>query len=409
MRLAFRGIIVAVLMLCAVAGWRLLGQMQAERYAHDAPGEALQWRPHDPDALFQLAEQQQARQAAAAAVRTAQQLLTVAPLRGQAYRVLAQAADSRGAAQQAQLLFDIAERRVPRDLPTHAWLAQQALQRQNYPAAMQQLDFVLRQQPERFSKLGPVLVQFAQLPAFADALAATLRSNPPWRGAMLQALQTNSGQTSNGQDAQARVMQALQEKGGLNPAEFGLWLESLLAQGRWGEAYALWAGTVAKPGGQLPALYNGDFSLPMNPYGFNWRQREIPGVLLQVEPAAAGSLPALHVQFMDRGVPETGLEHPLLLQPGRYRLSMQTRTQSLVSELGLHWVIECDRGPRLVALVLPANGTADWHAAEGAFEIPTANCTGQRLRLINPVSGGAGQRLSGELWITRMQLLRLTK
>ena len=34
---------------------------------------------------------------------------------------------------------------------------------------------------------------------------------------------------------------ALQAQGGLSEEEYNRWLDSLMAQGRWGEAYARWA------------------------------------------------------------------------------------------------------------------------------------------------------------------------
>ncbi len=93
--------------------------------------------------------------------------------------------------------------------------------------------------------------------------------------------------------------------------------------------------------------------------------------------------------------------------PGHYRLSMQARGQSLASELGLQWVITCELGPQMVVLGLPADGSFDWRKLIADFEIPSKSCQGQWLRLINPVSGGAGQRVAGELWLAQMKIDRL--
>lgn len=384
------------------AAWRLVGQILAERDATDNPVAALSWRPADPVALLQLTEQQRTRQDLASAAQTARQLLAHEPLSGQAFRELGMISDQRGDRAQAKKLFDIAARRAPRDLPTHAWLAQYALRQHDYPGAMQQFDIVFRQAPERLARLAPALVQMAKEPTFADALAASLRTNPPWRAAMLQALQSRTDDM-----AQAQVMQSLQSRGGLSVEEFAHWLNSLMAQGRWGEAYARWAGTVVKPGGRLPTLFNGDFSTAPSSAGFDWYLRDIPGVLLNVERQAAAPTHQVHVSFMDRGIPSTGLEHPLLLMPGHYRLTVQVRGQALASELGLRWVLACQSGPQIVALSLPAGGSFGWRQLTGDFEVPDKSCQGQWLRLTNPVSGGAGQRVAGELWLANMQIERL--
>ena len=91
---------------------------------------------------------------------------------------------------------------------------------------MQQFDIVFRQAPDRLAKLAPVLMQMAKEPTFADALAASLRANPPWRAAMLQALQSR---TDAAAQAQAQVIQSLQARGGLSVDEVGHWLNSLMA------------------------------------------------------------------------------------------------------------------------------------------------------------------------------------
>ena len=266
---------------------------------------------------------------------------------------------------------------------------------------MRQFDLILKQSPERFTELGPVLVQMAQDPQFARALANSLGTNPPWRAGMLQALQKS-------ELAQARVMQALQAVHGLSAAEFGQWLDSLMAQGRWGEAFALWAGVADTKSGALPLLYNGDFRHPLSNAGFDWHQGDVPGVLLTLEPSKS-KMHVAHLHFLGRGAAEAGLEHPLMLMPGRYRLGMQLRAQGFESELGLQWVVECQRGPRIVTVALPSDGSFDWRHEAAEFEIPGHDCQGQRLRLLNPVGGGGGQRVSGDLWLGQLQIERLSK
>ena len=47
--------ILVVFAFAVVAGWRIVGQMQAERYAQANPERALGWRPDHPQALLVLA------------------------------------------------------------------------------------------------------------------------------------------------------------------------------------------------------------------------------------------------------------------------------------------------------------------------------------------------------------------
>lgn len=398
-----RGSLIAVLVVSLLfAGWRVIGQMQAERYAQTEPERALRWRPDDPRALLALAERQLAQGDAAAAQATARRVLAQEPLQGEAFRVLAAASDKQGDRAQAFRLYRIAARRAPRDAPTRAWLAQRYLEQGDYAQALEQIDNLLRMSPQKVRAVAPVLVQLAQEPAFAEALARTLRDEPPWRARVLAALRDRK--TGN-PVAAGQVMQALQANGGLDEDEYRRWLDSLLAQGRWGEAYARWAGRAAKVGGRLPLLYNGDFAQTPSDTGFDWRRRRVPGVLLQFEPAVGSGGQAAYLQFIGRRTPGAGLEQALMLSPGRYRLTMRVRAQALRSEMGLQWQVVCAGPARVVGRSEPIEGSFGWREATMEFVIPTKGCPGQWLRLVNPVPSGAGQQVAGQLWLTAFTLV----
>ncbi|MFN7183639.1 MAG: hypothetical protein ACK4MZ_05555 [Thermomonas haemolytica] len=404
---ALRNAILLVLVILSVwAGWRIYGQLRAEQAVADGdPALALRWRPESSAALLAQAERQLAAGDLQAAQDSARRVLATSPLRGQAFRILAQVADRRGDAVQALHLYQIAVRRAPRDLPARAWLAQHALQQGQYAAALVQIDNLLRMAPARAATINPVLVQLARDPAFADALAHALAGDPPWRDGTLAALR--DPKTGN-PDVAGRILQALQAQGGLSQDEYDRWLDSLMAQGRWGEAYARWAGSVPKPEGRLPLLYNGDFRQPPTNAGFDWRLKRVPGVLLDFVPDAGVRGQAAYLNFLDRRVPEAGLSQPLLLGPGRYRLAFRARATALRSEMGLQWQVVCAGSGIVLARSDPLQGNTGWTPFQMEFAVPPARCPGQWLRLVNPVPAGAAQRVSGELWLTDFTLLPQT-
>ena len=394
-------VMIVVLAFVLVASWRIVGQMQAERYAETAPERALAWRPNHPQALLVLAERQLAEGRLAEAQASARRLLAHEPLQGVGFRLLAEVADREKRPADAFRLYLIAERRAPRDLKTRAWLTQRYLERGDFSKALAQVDRILRMAPQRGRSINPVLAQLAEDPAFAQALAATLRQEPPWRTAFLNALR--DPRTGNPLAA-GRVMQALQNQGGLAPEEYAGWLDSLILQGRWGEAYARWAGKAVKPGGRLPLVYNGNFAEPPSDAGFDWRRRRVPGVLLQFEPGSAADGQVVYFHFLDRRVPNAGLEQPLLLSPGVYRLTLRMRAQSLRSELGLQWVVACTGPAGVVGRTDAIDGSFPWRTFEADVSIPAAGCPGQWLRLVNPVPSGAAQRVVGELWVDDVRI-----
>jgi len=391
----------AVAMAALFAGWRVVGQMQAERHASSDPAQALRWRPADPTALLALAERQLAEGDAAAARATATRLLGHEPLQGQAFRVLAAASERDGDEARTLQLYRIAARRAPRDQAPRAWLARYFLRWGDYPQALVQIDALLRVAPRRADKIHPALVQLAQDPKFAQALAQSLRDDPPWRAGVLAALR--HPKTGNPLAA-GQVMQALQDKGGLSADEYSRWLDSLIAQGRWGEAYARWAGTAVKPNGRLPLLYNGDFAQEPSEAGFDWRRRRVPGVLMEFEPGKEVGSRIVHLQFLGRRVPNAGLEQALMLAPGRYRLLLRARARALRSEMGLQWRVACAGPARVVGRSEVLQGSFDWMDVDMEFTVPPAGCPGQWLRLENPVPSGAGQQVAGDLWLTGFRL-----
>lgn len=397
MREAFRyGVLGAMVALLSFAGWRVFGQLQAERLAAGEPERALAWRPHDPRALLVLAERQLAQGKPAPAQATARKLLRSEPLQGQAFRLLAEAASREGRQADALALYRIAARRAPRDMPARVWLTQYDLDHGNYPQALEQIDRILRMSPQRVLRIGPLLARLAQDPEFADALADALQANPPWRQGVLTALR--DPQTGDRQ-AEGRVMQSLRARGGLSQEEYFAWLDSLIAQGRWGEAYARWAGVAVVPGETLPLVYNGDFARTPSGAGFDWRWRRVPGVLIAFEQVAGTRGTAAYLRFLDRQVADAGLEHPLLLQPGQYRLRMRMRAQGLRSALGLHWQVVCEGGAIVVAQGRGVDGSFGWRSDDSDLVIPPEGCLGQWLRLVNPVQAGAAQQVGGELWV----------
>lgn len=401
-----RGLL-ACAMACGLvwAGWRISGWLQAERLARIQPVQALRWRPDQPQALLALAERQLADGRLAEASATARRVLAREPLQGEAFRLLAQANDRAGAQAAALRLYRIAAHRAPRDQATRLWLARHALQQGDHRDALVQIDGLLRMSPRLGSDLYPVLAQLANDPAFAEALAEVLAQDPPWRAGVLAVLRDARQDNAR---AAGLVLQALQARGALTDDDYANWLDSLIAQGRWGEAYARWAGRAVRDDGRLPLLYNGNFAHEPSGVGFDWRFRRVPGVLLQFEPVAGRPGQAAYFQFLGRRIPSAGLEQPLLLGAGRYRLAFQVRAQALRSEMGLQWQLVCAGPAGVVGRSDAIDGTLAWRQMAMDIVIPETGCPGQWLRLVNPVPAGAAQRLEGQLWVADMRLQSLT-
>jgi hypothetical protein len=377
----------------AALGWQVIATTRVDRLAQAGDEAVLQLDPDQPQALLLRARWQLANGDDRGALATARHLLAVAPGQGDAFAIIALAADRMKAPNSGQLL-EIASRRAPRVSQVRARLATIRLQAGDLPGALAQLDALLRFEPAQGDRFFPALAQQSADPRFAQAMAATLARQPPWRRGFLQALDKNGSPT-----AINNVYGNLQRQGGLSASETRRWLDSLIARGRWGDAFSGWFGTLHPAPKRIPAVRNGGFEDDIDGVGFGWRNAVSPGVFTDIEDAAGrdGSR-AAHLHFIGRPAPRGNLRQPLLLVPGRYRLSLQARADDLRSDRGLQWGIRCDRGPWIGGSE-PIDGSFDWRAIAAEFEVPAQRCEGQWLELRNPAVRGTAQKVSGDLWI----------
>jgi tetratricopeptide (TPR) repeat protein len=387
------GLAAAGLVLAIWIGWTLVQATRADLLAEDDPQAALRLDPDHPQALLRLAWRQLGQGDNDAATATARHLLAVEPGQGDAFAVLALAAARRGDAD-ASALARIALQRAPRNRDLRATEAAALLKAGDLDGALAQIDALLRLTPTRGKMLYPALAQQAQDKRFAEALAATLAKDPPWRRAFLGVL--NKEGTPAALD---QVYAWLQQHGELTKDETGRWLDRMIADGRWGEAYAHWVGTLGPDAARLTPVYNGDFERDPSRQGFGWRNDASPGAFAEIE---AGAGPkgnrAAHVHFIGRPAARGNLRQALLLAPGRFDLAMQVRTDFLRSDQGLQWVVRCDKG-RTIAVLPIEDGSDGWRRMAAQFEVPAEKCAGQWLELRNPAVSGSAQQVSGDLWI----------
>lgn len=392
------GIAAAGIALLAWIGWTTVQATRVDMLARSDPEAALRLDPDHPPALLALAHRQLRAGNTNAAMATARRVLALAPGQGEAFAILALAASQRGDAD-APRLIAIALQRAPRDRDLRVQAALAALKAQDLAATMAQIDALLRLSPERGKALYPLLAQQAQDPKFAAVLGATLARDPPWRRAFLVALNAKGTPAASGDNINGWLMQ----HGELSQQEIARWLDRMLADGRWGDAFARWIDTLGPGPLMIPAVRNGNFEKDIGGIGFDWRNDPVKGVFTDVEDGAGtrGSR-AAHLHFI--GQAERGnLRQALLLAPGHYRLSLQARAEFLRSDQGLQWAVRCDRGAT-IATSDRMEGSFGWRSLNAKFDVPATQCAGQWLELRNPAVVGSARQVSGDLWIDDMAI-----
>lgn len=262
---------------------------------------------------------------------------------------------------------------------------------------------MLTYSPRAGGRLYPLLGALSADPEFAGELSRRLAARPAWRGPLLGTLQANRAKDPGAID---RVLSGLQRQGGLDAAEFDAWIESLMQQGRWGEAHARWASRQMEAGARIPLLFNGDFATDPSGTGFDWRLRRTAGLLATLERTDAGR--ALRLQFMGRRVAGGSLvEHALLLPPGDYLLEWRERTEALRAGAGLGWQVACVEQGGVLQQAAPTDGTRPWRARSMLFTVPVSGCPAQWLRLGSPGGTHGGQMLAGEAWYAGLKIAKV--
>lgn len=288
------------------------------------------------------------------------------PLAPEPFLVRGVQAELSGDPRTAERAFQAAQWRDPRSLSAAYFLADAYLRAGDVSRGLPQVAALARLAPGGTSAVAPYLAAYARSPRNWPALRSLFQAHPEMAGPAL----TELAKTASSASA-VLALADLRQKAGDAPWLAPL-LNSLTVAGDYGRAQAIWArATGVRPG---PYLYDASFSDKTSPPPFNW---SLTSSAVGLAERQAGG--RLHVVFYGRddGILATQL---LLLQPGRYRLSMQL-TGDAARARSLNWSIWCDKAAEPISSV-----TIDAAARGWQFTVPQG-CRGQWLRL----SGAAGE------------------
>lgn len=294
-----------------------------------------------------------------------QKLATEAPLAVEPFLVEGAVAEKQGKLDRAAQLYREALRRDPRSIAGHYLLTDLDLRSGRATDGIRELAELSRLVPASSVQLAPAIAQFSRSPGAAGELRQIFRSNPQLEQPVLNVL---AGDPAN---AQLILSVATQTKdtSGAPPSWQQKLIETMVAQGEYQQAYAIWArlsGKSGSPGG----LFNPDFRRLSAPPPFNWSFVSAEAGVAEPENGS------LRILFYGRDNAVLAREI-MLLPAGRYRLGAPV---TITSGNGgaLVWSVDCLTGNKHVLdLPLPAGGAA---LISAAFEIPEG-CQAQAIEL----------------------------
>jgi hypothetical protein len=259
--------------------------------------------------------------------------------------------------------FLAAERRDPRSLPAHYFLADHFFRSGDARRGLVEAAALARLAPGGVESVAPYVAAYAKDRSTWPQLRQIFSTNPDLEFATLRAL---AGDATN-----AEAVMALADKAHRVPT--AAWVSTLLGTlvdaGQYRKARAVWAkivGVAIAPG---QTVFDPQFADAKSPPPFNWEL--LSSAVGFAERQAGGRL---HVIFYGQ---QDGLlaRQLLVLAPGRYQLSMSVGG-SLALGKALTWSIRCDRAQSpFSAIPLGALATRPW-----TFTVPPG-CGAQWLEL----------------------------
>jgi hypothetical protein len=337
--------------------------------------------------------------------RMARLALHAKPLESRALVLLALAAEADGDERQAAHLISLAGARTLRDPWAQLWMFELRLKENDFAAALDHADVIVRAHPRLKPTLLPYLMAVAAVPAGRGAIIARLEAGPPWRGWFLSEYARQAADPSD-----PTPLYTTLQSGPRPPvsAELRPHLQRLIGSGRFEQALLLWLHSLApEEPADLDYLHNGSFAQPITNLAFDWVIERVRGAEIDIAASPMGTGKALRVRFARGRVPFRHVRKLLTLPPGSYELSGHAMAIDLGNERGLQWRLTCAEGRRqTLASTARITGTVRREIAE-PFTVPADGCRGQWLRLELAARIPSEQQVDGgTVWFDSLQVRR---
>jgi len=285
------------------------------------------------------------------------------PLAPEPFLVRGVQAQLAGDRQGAERAFLAAKLRDGRSIPARYFLAEQYFRTGDAERGLREISLLARMVPNGVTSLAPYVAAYAKDPRSQIHLRSLFRSDPTLEQAALSTLASDARNSD--------LILGLASPSASPPQWSGVLVQTLVAAGRYDDAYRVWAQTAhIRPVGD-GTLFDAGFVGSDAPAPFNWTLTSSTVGLAERQPGGR-----LHAIFYGQ---EDGVlaQQLLLLKPGRYRLAMQISGDPTRAAT-LSWKLACADSKALL-LALPLSN-AKSAAAGVAFDVP-ANCAAQSLEL----------------------------
>jgi tetratricopeptide (TPR) repeat protein len=385
----------ALLLGLSILAWQtvIFGWVIAERKAD--PIAAARRAPNNSLVLAALAQEQLKQGNVAAARQAARRALRRDPANAAAAGVLSMASAQAGDLQNAVALLNYSQHMSRRDLPTHLWAIELAVQRGDIATALRHYDVALRVGRTMPEVLFPILATASSDPTIRLPLTRVLRSNAPWGASFLDYLSAQGTDLTSS----ATLIGDLQAGGSsVASGPVNILIQRLMEAGDTTRAWSLYA--RANPGTAGSTLRNGDFrKAPDMPTLFDWQVEDRGDARAEILANERGG--EMQVEARN-GAGGTVARQRLVLQPGLYDLAFHAQASDGATLGASIFNLVCMPSTSRIAHIDLAAGGAQRHVQ---ISVPTG-CREQSLEIVLD-SGSSEATIDGR--ITNISLNRLVQ
>jgi hypothetical protein len=194
-------------------------------------------------------------------------------------------------------------------------------------------------------------------------------------------------------------------------SEYLRYTDFLIASGDTQEASAVWNDftkrfniTEKRPSGEM--LWNGNFELPIENNGFDWRIGTAEGVrVFRDRDIKWTGFASLSANFDGKSNPGISLAYQIVpVTPGqKYKLTGYIRTEKITTENGVLLQASAHLCDPFVKTTEPVTGTALWKKIELEFTVPQ-RCKTITVSVKREQSYKFDSRISGDAWIDSLSM-----
>ncbi len=381
-----------------VAGWLVGGDEVGSQRAHSA----LAWVPDHPTALF-LAAQADLESNPTEARQHLELLLETVPSHAWGWLLLAELGAAEGVQDATRRQLRTAQEFAPWDGSLHYRAADLWLRLGDLPAALAAWDRAMRADVRWRATLYPRLLRLVEILGDASPLTPLAAGHPDWWPGFFRHAARPPTEL-----ALVRQLYGLQgSTGKAREEERAVFLDRLMQDGQWLEAYLTWLGSLdERQRRHLGLVYDGGFELPLSGAGFGWRTGDARGVKIERKRTYGVSGDrALALQYRGRPVADRHLYQIVLLQPGAYHLTYRARPDSLRAQEGVRIAVRCRGGaPKTLVRGERLLGVYQWRTDVVKFTVPEDDCPAQEIGLEVVTERQRDRTLKGVLWLDDFRL-----